>query len=120
MPAVTRAAPVPVPAQLGDSDAEAHLGAGVPGRVDQDRVEHSAARGVERAAAPHRGGGVGRDGVCAVYAAIHHQDPQPGTGQDQRGGGTRGPGSDHDHVVRRDRRCAHRMRRDLRVSGITT
>ncbi len=63
---------------------------------------------------------MGRDGVCAVFAAIHHQDPQPGTGQDQRGGGTRGPGSDHDHVVRRDRRCAHRMRRDNRVSGITT
>ena len=36
--------PVPVAAQVGDGDAEAHFGAGVPGRVDQDRVEHSAAR----------------------------------------------------------------------------
>ena len=37
-----------VPLHAGDGDAEAHVGAGALGRVDQDRVEHGAARRVQR------------------------------------------------------------------------
>ena len=40
--------PGAVAAQAGDAHAEADLGAGVSGRVDQDRVEQGAAWGVQR------------------------------------------------------------------------
>ena len=38
----------PGPAQAGDADPESDLGAGVSGRVDQDRIEYGPAWGVQR------------------------------------------------------------------------
>jgi hypothetical protein len=63
--------PVPVAAHVGDGDAEAHVGAGVPGRVDQDRVEHSAARGVESVDA----GAQSDRYVDSVRAVVEHTAP---------------------------------------------
>ena len=59
---------VAVAAQAGDSHAEAHLGAGIPGGIDQDRVEHGAAGGVEGVDAGTRFDGY----VNAILAIVEH------------------------------------------------
>ena len=132
--------PISVAAQAGDRDPEPGLDSGVPGRVDQDRVEHGAARGVERIhararldryvdevlavvedAASHgrcaRGRhpvqqspagqlqdtaaqqGVGRERVGAEAAAVDHEDPQAGPGEDHGGPRPGRPGPHDDDVV---------------------
>lgn len=55
-----------------------------------DPIEQPAAGELQHGTAQE---GVGRESVGARLAAIHHQDPHPGTGQDQCGGGTPRAGS---------------------------
>ena len=97
--------PGTVAAQAGDGHAEPGLDAGVPGRVDQDRVEYGAARGVESIdpglrldrhvdavlavvedAAPHRRGARGRHPVQQSPSG-QLQDPaaQQGVGRERVG-----------------------------------